>query len=165
MSFDLASFLLGKNIPNPVNGFDFESGTWTPDESVAHGEISFAKIHAKRPTIALVCANDAVYDDTLNTNYSFAFIAYEDFALPCPVNESTSKYYAQTIPASRTTSAVGFSNTGAKMIGYSYTEEIETPTVDYQQFYVTESSIKPYTGANTRYWKSGKQYKWVAIWM
>ena len=167
--FDFASYLLGKanqEAPfQPVwSGLEFETGEWSPSEDVAHGSISFTNSHTKRPTFAAVYMNETEYDETLNINFGSVFVGLEDFTHPLVPNEDTS-FYALNLPIERTSNATGLSTTGGKNIAYPFDYDYEELSNLYQDYYATKDGIFPYSGSDSRYWKAGKHYKWIAIWV
>ena len=166
--FDFVSYLLGKSNQDapyqPVyEGLEYETGIWTPTEDTVHGSIAFVNTHSKRPTFAYVFADEDSYDSTLGASFVFSFIAFEDFGNPLYENEENFDY-ALKRSMSRTTEAMYFTGAGDKKIRFSYTEAPENPTNDYQNYYVTNTEIKPYT-LDTASWKANTNYRWIAIWL
>ena len=142
-------------------GLEYETGTYTPTSDIARPTISFAKTHTTTPFLVMMVETiSTAYSISNNSNVAFYFFdVYRAFSEGYPYNTSTSyPAFAQYLYRSNSTNAQSTShiqynsdNTGASSTAYS-------------RYWVTESEFHPYSNSTSRYWRSGRTYKWYAIW-
>ena len=141
------------------SGLEYESGTWNPTSNIARGEINFTKTHTELPILIMLSDVNGDHSTTTYTNYMFAFINYYTaFGKDIPYSSSAGRY-ASVVYVFRQNGRDSTSNTHLQMS--SLTGETASVSVDY---YVTASGFKPYCGGTNRYWRSGRTYKWIAVW-
>lgn len=142
-------------------GLVYETGTWSPSEDVARPTINFTNTHSSMPVY--VCLTDSGnYYDTLNSNMNFVYCDYSSIANSPIYVSTTNLRYALVFYIYRGTSATGVSQ--------SY-NHITNPVDDqsegsngYAKYWVKPDSFRPYTNSDSRYWRSGRTYKWIAVW-
>ena len=130
-------------------GLVYETGTWTPSEDVATGEISFSNTHSTAPVMAIVADNDTV--TAVDSNIGI-FYGNWNALLGKPIQVGTSKRYASD--------CYSYTSNGTSFSG-AYSNAASSSTLDG---WMTSSKLYPYTGSTTRYWKSGRTYTWLAVW-
>lgn len=142
-------------------GLVYETGTWTPSEDVARPTINFTNTHSSMPIY--VCLSDSGnYYDTLNSNMNFMYCDYSSIANSPIYASTTNLRYALVFYIYRGTSATGASQ--------SY-NHITNPVDDqsegsngYAKYWVKPDSFRPYTNSDSRFWRAGRTYKWIAVW-
>lgn len=134
-------------------GLEYETGTWTPVSDIARGTISFSDSHSEPPI------SFAVADMTgTNVPDGSSIIAcifgnwYGAFGYPAYSSNSTAQYGA-------TRFSYGGISSGSQTLT-SLTGETNAAL----SYWATSEAIYPYANSNTRYWKSGRTYKWIAVW-
>ena len=154
--------VLDDDAPVP-SGLEYETGTWTPSEDVASYSISFANTHTVAPWCYVVADATKEYSSTLNTNYLISYINYgQVIDSSLYVNNAGTVRYGVTDYAFRGSNATSFS-TGSGPVTYPYTNQGSSGTT-YSRYWATESGIKAYAGSASAYWRSGRTYKWIAVW-
>jgi len=139
-------------------GMVFETGTWTPSADIAKGSISFSNTH----TVAPYCVHIFDQTQTTPTTNSISNMIYTDayqmFGDTVPY--SSNFRYGFVYAAYKTDSG---GNVYMGTLQYPSTNTGNSSTA-YPRFWVTESGFNPYSGSDARYWRSGRTYKWIAIW-
>lgn len=142
---------------------EFETGTYTTNSNISRPTISFSDAHSVPPSIIVFADATGTSERTANTNYSFTLIDfYRIFGTGVPsgstgVAGNTFVFY--TGRDSSTSSTI----TGS-MVCAQNSDNTGSSSTSYSRYFATPSNFKPYTGSNSRYWRSGRTYKWVAIW-
>jgi hypothetical protein len=130
------------------SGLVYETGTYTPTADTAQPTISFANSHSSKPFCVLISDTSGTTQATNNSEmYWSIFDWYTLFGSTMQVGSST--YYARR--------QGGYKGTGSSMNatgGYDTSDSTS---------YVTSSSFKPSNGTSY-YWRSGRTYKWIAVW-
>lgn len=131
-------------------GLEYEEGTWTPTQDIAQQSISFTDTHTTRPwSVVLWDADGTIAPDSSNLQISII---------------SVSDYLGIQIPYSSTKSIYGF---GSYVFAYnnSYSTASQSFTsASSVNNYMSSSSFKAYSNSTGRYFRSGRTYKWVAVW-
>lgn len=138
------------------SGLVYESGTYTPTSDIAQPTISFSNTHSNMPFCVIIqdiadglaTANSALEWGILNW-YSFTGRGFNS-------TSATAYSYARAEYIYKTTN--GVSNSGNSISSFSTTA---TTGLGY---YLSNTSFKPYLGSTSRYWRSGRTYKWIAVW-
>ena len=142
-------------------GLEYETGTWTPTSDISRGTITFSNTHTYPP--ALYTISDAT--GTLNpTKNSALFNAYCDvyrlWGVGFPVT-STDYRYAVVTQTYRGSSGATHTVTYCSV----NSDDTGSESGSYPRYWATPTEFHPYVGATTRYWRVGKTYKWIAIWV
>lgn len=136
-------------------GLPFETGTVTVDEPTAapHLVIEFNKHHDTAPFVAAIVDVTGTYDSTFESTYSdvvwnfnkaFGSVVYED---------STTQLVATQHQVRRGTDTTHLSAATAYLHN-------RTPMIDAV---LTNERYIP--GASNHYFRPGRVYKWIAVWM
>lgn len=143
-------------------GLEYEEGTYTPASDVAEPSISFVNVHNEPPV--LVCLSDSSnsYDDTTNTNYLFVYTDFGKIANSPIYSASTAQHYVAILYRYRGTSSTSTSY-ASQTLSISSTDTTDTAN-GYPRYWVNESRFKPSSNSASRYWRSGRTYKWIAVW-
>ena len=147
-------------------GLDYETGTFTPSTDVAKPEISFSRAHTSPPVFY------SIYDvtNTIQPNNSCIAVNYVDsYKL-----FGAGYVYTSSSPAMRYGTAQylyrGSSSTSISSGTAHFTSSSDVPlpssggSVSYARYWATESKLTPSSNSSTRYFVSGRSYKWIAIW-
>lgn len=140
-----------------VGGLEYETGAWTPSEDVYKQTITFTNAHSKPPMFVMMADATETDDQTASTNYGFAyssFYAYTGQAVPS--NETLNSRYALVDFCYR--------GTGNPSQGTSGITNLTGSTASADEYWVTNTSFIAYTSSNSRYWRAGRTYKWIAVW-
>lgn len=142
---------------------EVETGTFTPTTDVARPEISFTNTHTLPPCYV------SIYDvgDTIQPSNSAVGMTYIDTyrLLGTGYVYSSSKLRYGTIQYIYRGTSTTSLNTGT--VHFTYNSDTPLPSngsTSYARYWATESKFYPYTNSTTRYFYSGRSYKWVAVW-
>ena len=159
---DIMLLTSGKLMTEPVlihavaAGATYETGTWTPAEDVARGEISFANAHTDAPVLVAVVDTTGKSVAVDNSNYCWIMIDSEGMwskRMPYSSSSLRGAFYAYSYRATSTATGGGRTNVQA-----SGSAEAAT------SYYLTSSKMYPYSNSASRYWRSDRTYSWIAIW-
>ena len=143
-------------------GLEYEEGVWIPSEDTAEFWIDFSKTHTLPPVCYVISDADGIYDNTYNTNYSIVFENYYDqFGAPL-YQSATSILYGRVFILYRASSDTTVTQTWANI-----TNPPSDPTdtgATYFKYWAKNTGIRAYGNAASRYWRSGRTYKWIAVW-
>lgn len=137
-------------------GLVYETGTWTPTVDINDYMISFSNSHDSLPiSIILTDIGNDVPSANSNTYLTFSNW-YGAYGYPMSVS-STAMYYALI--------RYGFRNASSQTVGGT---NVSTLTGDssssMMNYWVTTSSFRVNSASTIRYWRSGRTYKWIAVW-
>jgi hypothetical protein len=145
-----------------ASGLVYETGTWTPTEDVASYVISFTNTHTVAPFYYMIADATETYDDTTNSNY---FVTYNNYAqvFGAPFYVSSSSFnYGQTGFRYRATNTTALSGSAGYALTTSHSNP-DTSGTSSSRYWATETGIRAYS-ADTRYFRAGRTYKWIAVW-
>lgn len=144
-------------------GLVYETGTYTPTSNVASATVSFANTHSTLPAIVVMA--EASSSSSSWTNYSlfeWNYINTGDlFGGGYPRSSSAIGYGRVDVIRKGNTSSLNVTNTTS--LQYSSSETSDT-NATYPRYWVTASSFKAYSANDSYYWRSGRTYKWIAVW-
>lgn len=145
-------------------GLEYEEGTFLPTEDVAKTIIRFANTHTEPPMFAMMI--DASTTPTMETytQYSFIYADWYRFSgTGFPYSNTSNLRYGLFRDDCRTSSTTSTTNSSSLFSHNS--DEIAISDVTYPNYFVTNTEFKPSPGASSdRYWRSGRTYKWIAVW-
>ena len=132
------------------SGKEFETGTYSPTSDIAQPTISFTNTHSEAPVlVAMVDQSSTAYSN----NSSVACVIFYPALLfgTGYVYQNTTKrdlvaYYSYKGSSSSLSAA------GTHVVSTSVST------------WVSKTGFSPYTNSTSRYWRSGRTYKWIAIW-
>ena len=138
-----------------VGGLVYETGTYTPTEDTVHPTINFTNTHTERPFCVLMFDTS---EELLDNNDVYGwYIAswYDVFGVGIKVTENQLNYArAQTIY--KTSSYTASANNVSQLSGDDVNVKMG--------YFIKTTGFSPYTGSTSRYWKTGRTYKWIAVW-
>jgi len=138
----------------------YEEGTFTPTSDVARPTISFSNTHSTPPAYA------CIFDTSSGSTQTADSISYVTYSDPYRMfGGGTFAYGGNDIYAS-VTAAFRTSSGGNAFVGfmeYSSDNSGDSAKV-YSRYWVTESTFRPWANSDSRYFRSGRTYKWMAVW-
>lgn len=150
--------ITGTLSPGGGGGLEYEEGTWTPSENVARPTISFANAHTSPPMLVMMGDATGTDDATANTNYGFAYNGYYRYtgeALPSTAS-SNKRYSIESYVYRGSGNVAQGVNAVINLTGAS--------SASYDDYWVTSTGFMPSSSSDSRYWRVGRTYKWIAIW-
>ena len=144
-----------------LGGLECETGSWTPEEDVTRGEISFANEHTTGPVGIILYDTSPKETITNYSNILFGFIdAYQLSGDKIPskttIDSCAYAYYTYLLSAPACGSYY--------QISHDYTEaDTESGSAQYTQHWATKAKFWPSSTA-AFYWRQGRTYKWIAVW-
>lgn len=140
-------------------GSEMETGTYTPSANETRPSISFTNQHANPPIVVYMCDAGSPYTPSANAMMLWGY--YDIWQVTgggCPNDTTTLMYaYYEYFYLSTTGSAGGSRNY------FPYNSSEGSSNYQHPGYYVDNTRFIPY-GSSSRYWQSGRTYKWIAIW-
>lgn len=130
-----------------------ESGTYEPLEDTNHPTISFANTHSTLPIYAII------YDSTGTSNSAddnFYCSITNFYELYSGINLPNGTYWYARMQGAYASSTTGTAS-GSNIASLSGSTTTSLP------YYLTTSEFSPWVN-NTRYFRSGRTYTWIAVW-
>lgn len=136
---------------------EYETGTYTPTEDISRLTISFANTHTTRPYfVMMIDISSATAVPSSNSMLTWSIESWQDVYDTGLYFYSTDLYYARisyiyqsgSSFSTNETNISGLTGTGNASFGY----------------YLTASEFLPYSGSSNRFFRSGRTYKWIAVW-
>jgi len=141
------------------SGLVYETGTYSPTADIARPTISFANTHTAMPIVVIMYDATGTYLSTSNCNHQWTYTFFENTN---PLFPSTASYvYGRTWWIYRASNATSLSTGGISLTHPSTDADSGNA---YPKYWVTESNFMPYTNSSSRYWRTGRTYKWIAVW-
>lgn len=141
-------------------GREYETGTYNPTANTARPAISWANTHSAAPILVAMSDVDAASSSTANSNVLFVYFdPYKIFGAGFPY-ETASSRYAVAYYSYRGSST---SSSGGVLISHNSDSTTATGT-SYTRYWASPTDFHPYSNSTSRYWRSGRTYKWIAIW-
>lgn len=147
------------------SGLEYETGTYTPSEDITRPKINFKKTHSKPPCFVSMYDCTGTTDETTNTNVAFNFIdMYQLFNSSYPYTTSgTDAMRYGTVFYCYRGAILATLSTGTLHMVDNYTNPYNHNNL-YSRYWTDESSFCPYSLSTSRYWRTTRTYKWIAIW-
>lgn len=145
-----------------VGGLEYETGTWTPSEDIAEYIIPFTNVHTVAPIYYTITDVTGTYDSTSNTAISVMYSnSHQVLGEPYYIS-TTSLLYGMAQMRYRSTNATSSSQYSVVIIK-PYTNSDDS-SVDCSRYWATETGIRAFSSASSRYFRAGRTYKWIAVW-
>lgn len=122
-------------------GLEYESGTYEPSSDIAKPQINFSKTHTKAPILVAI-ADQTSTTPSANSNVSCVILCYYNAFGANMMSYQAIGYYTYKTSSSMTSSG----------------------NPQQTASWVSSEWFKPQSNSNSRYWRSGRTYKWVAVW-
>lgn len=137
-------------------GLVYETGEYKPSADDAQPTINFINTHSDRPFVVLIMdTGGASVTQTDSALYWEIVSIYDAFGVGA-YTSTTSQYYARVQYAYKSSS--GGSASGNNVTALSGNNNTA------MSYYLSNTSFKPYMGSTSRYFRSGRTYKWIAVW-
>lgn len=143
-------------------GLTYETGTWTPAEDVANYTILFANTHTEAPFYYCVAGVNDTASSTTNDNLVLTYTCFEQLFGAGENYGGTND--AQGVVGTRYKSSQGGSGGASILMTFPHTDTGDTSTA-YPRYWATETGIRAFTNSSSRYWRAGRTYKWIAVWV
>ena len=138
-------------------GKTFETGNFTTSTNVANPQINFANTHTNRPFFAMIVDTKTDSVASTDTALYWAIISYYDvYNVGIPTSSSAYSY-------GRT--QYGYKSSSGMSAGGYNLSSVTGSTSSCVASYLTNTYFKPSVGSSSRYFRSGRAYKWIAVWM
>lgn len=144
-------------------GLVYETGTWEPEEDVYKYNIQFSDTHTELPIWVQIMDVTGTYSDTTYSNYGMCIVDWSK-VLGYPIYASTTSIrYGSVVVYYRGTSTTSITSSTTAYMFYP-SSNTGSSNDSYFRFWVTESGFKAYTNNANNYWRTGRTYKWIAVW-
>lgn len=144
-------------------GLTYETGTYTPTSNTAQPTISFADTHTNMPFLVMLWDATGTNATTTYSNLSFVFScwsAYDGSGVPNSGQENARYGFVSYAYRGNSTSTVSQAVTALT----HDSSDTGASSSSYPRYWVTPSNFKPGSNSTARYWRSGRTYKWIAVW-
>ena len=149
------------NVSGGGGGLVYETGTYTPTSDIARPEISFSNTHSETPVFVGFSDSTGTANTTTNTGMSFLYFDIEKlFGYGIPYSSSAWRYVLYGM-VYRGTSSSSLTNSLSSLSNKSSSSGTGSA---YPSYYCTNTGFHPYGGSTSRYFRSGRTYKWFAVW-
>lgn len=154
--------LVDSIITGTITGLVYETGTWTPSEDVNSYIIPFSNTHSSAPFFYAIADATGTIAGTTYSNYVTEYLNFEQIFGERIIASDSSIYYGVSRRMYTSTYATAIYNTTGAITksindtGNSYS--------NYPRYWATETGIKAFTENNSCYWRTGRTYKWIAVW-
>lgn len=144
------------------SGLEYETGTYTPTSDIARPQITWTKTHTEAPVLVFMCDVTGTAHSATNSNYMFTYCdPYKLWGAGYPYSESGFRY-AVVYYSYRTSSTTSVSSSGFLIPNNS--DSTSSSSTSYPRYWASPTDFHPYSASNSRYWRSGRTYKWIAVW-
>lgn len=145
------------------SGSEYEEGTWTPSEDVTEVTINFSNAHTDTPMYVSLTDVTGTTIDVANSLIAWFFVDfYRTTGQGVPCNGADNVRYGAVGYMNR--SGTGTSTSFNTIVLTTNSDNTASSTVYQSQYWVTTTGFKAYSNSASRYWKTGRTYKWFAIW-
>lgn len=148
--------------PTPGGGLEYETGTWTPTADTADAWISFVNTHTTAPTMYEISDATGTYDSTTNTNVQVHYVHWEQLFGEGQFPSGSQINYGRVDYTYRATNTSNFSSSATGV--YYPISDTGDSSKSRPRYWAKETGIRAYADSTTRYWRSGRTYKWIAVW-
>lgn len=142
-------------------GLEYEMGTFSPTENVANYVIPFANTHTIAPSIYAVFDATGTNATTTADNLAVTYVNGEQLFGSGAVYGDANTLYA--LACSRYKSGNATTGGSSFAVGTSYMNQADSNNSN-SRFWATETGIRFYTNSSSRYARTGRTYKWIAVW-
>lgn len=143
-------------------GLTFESGTYEPSADTTGEKILFTNSHSEAPAFIMMVDATGTANTTTNTNMQFVWCDYyKMYGVGMPWSASAYRY-ASVYYAYRATNTDALS-VGGMTCPYN-SDNAGSSGINYPRFWTDELGFTPNSASTSRYWRTGRTYKWIAIW-
>ena len=147
-----------------INGLEYEEGTFEPEEDIARPTINFAKTHSTTPFYVSMWDVTQEADSSLDTMWAFMYNdMYRLTGYGLKISDATTRYgIVQSIYRSGSGSSSGSVISGSFNLTAN-SDSSSASSTSHSRYYINEGWFKPYS-SSARMWRTGRTYKWIAVW-
>lgn len=150
----------GTNSGGGGTGLVYETGTVTPTADNTRLYITYTNSHTEDPIFVGMYDTSPESSITSNSNVVFAwFDPYRWNGSGYPYSTSARRY-AVACYAYRSSNSTTFAGT---LVTYN-SDNTGSSSNTYSRYWVDSTGFHPYSNSTSRYWRSGRTYKWIAVW-
>lgn len=149
--------------PTPSGGLEYETGTWTPASDTADAWISFSGTHTTAPCMYEISDVTGTYDATTYTNYRVSYTNLEQLFGAGLYQTTTQTNFGYAHCVRRSTNTTGLT-TSTALITSPISQTADTQAT-YPRYWAKETGIRANGNSTDYYWRAGKTYKWIAVWV
>ena len=144
------------------SGLKYETGEYTPSSDITRPTITFSNSHTEAPVFVLFSDMTGTAHSDTNSNYNFMYCDfYKLWGHGIPYSSSGYRYAAAYYSyRSNSTSSISSS---ATICSYNSSNTSSSST-SYPRYWASPTDFHPYSNSTSRYWRSGRTYKWIAVW-
>lgn len=143
------------NVSGGGGGLEYETGTYTPTADIDRPTISFANQHSTPPMFLMMADATGTNSPVSGTNHAMIYGSWNSAFGNVIVPDTT--------PVTENYGLVGLLyNTTRSTTSLTTKESI--PNSVSEAYWVNNTGFMPSTASNSRYWKAGRTYKWIAVW-
>lgn len=143
-------------------GLEYETGVYTPSSDIARPQIKWANTHSEAPVLVLFTDQTGTAHTATNSNYNFMYCDfYKLWGYGIPYSSSAYRYaVAHYCYRANSTSSI---SQGAVICSYN-SDSTTSSSSSYPRYWVSPTDFHPGSNTTSRYWRSGRTYKWIAVW-
>ena len=150
------------NVAGGGGGLTYETGTYTPTADTARPTITWTNTHTEAPVLVLFSDQTGTAHSTTNSNYNFMYCDfYKLWGYGIPYSSSGFRY-AVAYYSYRGNSTSSISSSATVITNNS--DSTSSSGTTYPRYWASPTDFHPYSGSTSRYWRSGRTYKWIAVW-
>lgn len=143
------------------SGLEYETGTYTPDADIARPQILWSNTHSEAPVFVYMCDVTGTASATKNSNHVFMYAdPYKLWGKGYPY--ASAYRYANAWYCYRATSTSSISAAGFLIANSS--DSTSSANTTYPRYWASPTDFHPYSNSDSRYWRAGRTYKWIAVW-
>lgn len=143
-------------------GLEYETGTYTTSSNIARPTITWSKAHTEAPVFVHMCDVTGTSHNTTYSNYAFTYCdPYKLWGYGYPYTSSGFRY-AIAYYSYRGSSTSNISSAVFHITNNS--DSTSSSGTDYPRYWVSPTDFHPYSNSSSRYWRTGRTYKWIAVW-
>lgn len=141
------------------SGLAYETGTYSPSADIARPTISFTGTHSEAPIFIAMTDISSASGLTSNSNVTFTYYdPYKLFGSGFPTSTSATSY--AIVEYTYRSNSYG----GSRVTCTQKSDSTTDTTTSYPRYWAFPTGFKPYSNSTSRYWRSGRNYKWIAVW-
>lgn len=144
------------------SGLEYEEGELTLSEDSSRLTVSFANSHSEAPALIVFVDATSTANTTTYTNWSWVWFDFYKLWGSRIYYSSSAMRYAIAYYTYRANSTSSLSVTST-MCQYNSDSSSASGT-SYPKYWATNTEFHPYSNSTSRYWRSGRTYKWLAVW-
>lgn len=142
------------------SGYAYETGTYTPSEDASRLTIDFSSTHSEAPILAACVDQSSASGASSNSIVLWVYFdPYKLFGAGFPYSTSALRYAVNYYSYRGSGSSI----TQSGYVCQYNSSNTSSSSVSYPRYWATESAIYPYSNSTSRYFRSGRTYKWVAV--